>query len=243
MAIWSGSYPKSRLKGKRGIGVPLGGAGFWLLLTATAFAAMPDFLREALDKLNPEVPAGWAYTLKTDSGGRQSIERYDPSKPPAERWTLLRANGRAATADEQAKYFKYKAGLNPGTVPGFFQKRDIEPGSVALVREDAVRAEFNCRFREQAANSDKMLGHVLLHLVVDKRHAYVQKATMVLREPYSPVLGVRMRELVAEISFAPPGVDRPSLPVLSHSHFLGRIFFVPVEENLHVTYTEFTPLP
>jgi hypothetical protein len=55
------------------------------------------------------------------------------------------------------------------------------------------------------------------------------------------VLGVKMRELTVQLLFAPPAAGRPSLPARGTSHFVGRIFLVPVEENLRFTYSEFTP--
>lgn len=241
MASLSGSSPDTpRQIGRTGVRWRRLSLGLSLLLTTAGLAGMPDSLREALKKFKAEVPGGWAYTLKTERAGRQITERFNPSNPPAGQWTLLLTDGRTPTPEEQSKYFKSKASQTPGAVPAIFQKNDLEPGSVELVREDPERAEYRCQFREQAANSDKMLGHLGLRLIVSKRELYIEKFTMELREPYSPVLGVKMRELVVAMSFAPPGDDRPCLPVHSSSHFLGRIFFVPVEENLRVTYSDFT---
>jgi hypothetical protein len=204
---------------------------------------MPGFLRTALDSFRAEVPPDWAYTLTTEREGRLITERFDPSKPPAEQWALLRTGGQAPTRADLENYFKYKAGQAPGAMPATFNKGDIDPGSLALEHEDAERAEFTGRFREQSANADKMLGHVRLRLTVRKRPSYIEKFTMELREPYSPVLTVRMRELAVTMEFAPPGADRPSLPVTSSSHFLGSVFFMPVEENLRFSYADFTRVP
>ncbi len=215
----------------------------WPLLATVTAAAMPDYLRQALGKFSAEVPPGWAYSLTTERDGRQITERYDPSKPPAEQWILLLNAGRPPTQDELDKYAKYKASQAPGAVQATFQKGDIEPGSVELVHEDAERAEFTCSFREVSANADKMLGHLSLRLTVGKRQPHVEKFTLELRKPYSPVLGVQMRELVVTMDFAPPGDDRPSLPDRSSSHFVGRIFFVPVEENLRFSYSDFARVP
>jgi hypothetical protein len=214
-----------------------------LLAATTATAELPAYLHEALGKFSPEVPREWAYTVMTERDGQRTTERFDASKPPEEQWQLLLIEGRKPTADELAKYFKYKAGQVPGATQATFQKNDIEPGSIELLREDALRAEFACAFREQSANSDKMLAHLRLRVTVAKQQPHVEKFALELREPYSPVLGVKMRELLVEMNFAPPGADRPSLPVRSSSHFLGRIFFVPVEENLRYTYSDFIRVP
>jgi hypothetical protein len=201
---------------------------------------MPGFLRTALDSFRAEVPPDWAYTLTTEREGRLITERFDPSKPPAEQWALLRMDGRIPAKADLESYQKYKAGQAPGAMPATFNKGDIDPGSIELVREDPGRAEFTCKFRDQSANADKMLGHLRLRLTIRKLQPHVEKFTMELREPYSPVLTVRMRELVVTMEFAPPGDDRPSLPVRSSSHFLGSVFFISVEENLRFSYADFT---
>lgn len=201
---------------------------------------MPDYMRKALAQFSAEVPQGWAYTLTTVRNEQQVTERYDPARLPAEQWTLLRHNGQAPSASEIEQYAKSRAGGPSATPQATFQKADIEPGSVELVREDAERGEFRCAFRAESTGADKMLGHLALRLIVSKRQPRVERFALELIAPYSPVLGVKMRELQVQMTFAPPEADRPGLPATNSSHFLGRIFFFfTVEENLRVTYSDF----
>ena len=218
--------------------------GLWLLLlllaAARGAAAMPDYVREALENFSTEVPAGWAYTLTTVRNDQdRSTARFDPAKPPAEQWTLLQLNGRTPTAKETAQYARARAGENSAAPQGTFQKADIEPASLELVREDADRGEFRCSFRAEATGSDKMLGHLSLRLTVSKRRPHVEKFALELTAPYSPVLGVKMRELLVQMSFSAPTRTEPSLPTTNTSHFIGRIFFFRMEENLALAYTDF----
>lgn len=211
-----------------------------LLAVASTVAAVPDYVREALGKFSSEVPAGWAYTLTTvRNDDARTAARFDPARPPADQWTLLDLNGRAPTAKERTQYARARAdGGNSSAPQGTFQKGDIDPASITLVSEDTDRGEFSCGFRAEATGADKMLGHLHLRLTVNKRQPHVEKFALELREPYSPVLGVKMRELLVQMSFTPPGSDRPSLPAVNSSHFLGRIFFIRMEENLTLTYTD-----
>ena len=207
----------------------------------TASPALPDFLQEALGKFNPAVPPGWAYTQTTERDKLTTTERFDPVQPPAEQWTLLRYNGQAPSAPELEKYGRFKAANPTSAAQAAFQKGDIDPGSIVLIREDSERAVFSCAFRAESADSDKMLGHLHLQLVVNKRQPHVEKFQLALREPYSPVLGVKMNGLIVEMIFSAPTSDRPSLPAVSTSHFVGRIlFFFGTEENLRLTYFDFT---
>lgn len=216
-----------------------------LFAVASAAADVPDYVREALGKFTPEVPAGWAYTLTTvRNNDARTTARFDPAKPPDEQWTLLDLNGRAPTAKEAAQYARARAsGGNAAAPQGTFQKGDIDPATITLLSEDSGRGEFSCGFRAEATGADKMLGHLRLHLTVNKRHPHIEKFVLELKEPYSPVLGVKMRELLVRMSFTPPAADRPSLPAVNSSHFLGRIFFIGLEENLTLTYTDLVRVP
>lgn len=244
MASLSGSLSESKVRRTGPAACPTG----WLLLglllvAAPALAGNPAYLREALAGFDPAVPGGWAYTLKTERDGRQTVERCDPAKAAAAQWTLLLTDGRPPTSAELEKYAKYKAGQAGGATEGSFRKSDIEPGSLVLVSEDSRWAEYRGAFREQAANSDKMLGHLALLLRICKQPAYVEKYTLVLRDAYSPVLGVKMKELTAEMIFTAPTDDRPVLPWRNRSHFRGRLFFWPITEDLRLTYSDFVRPP
>lgn len=214
-----------------------------LLAGAAAAASQPDYLHTALANFIPEVPPKWAYTLRTEREGQRTTERFDPSKLPAEQWALLRTEGHAPSSQELEKYFKYKASQTPGAMQATFQKNDIEPGTIKLQREDADRADFVCGFREQSTNADKMLGHLRLLLTVNKHLSYVEKFSLVLDAPYSPVFSVKMRELLVKMNFSPPDTSHPSLPQLSSSHFAGRIFLISVEENITYRYSDFVRTP
>ena len=209
------------------------------LMTASARAEMPDFLHAALSHFSPAVPAGWAYTLTTTRNGEPLVESFDPSRPPGGQWNLLQCHSRNPTTEEFEKYTQSRPTADSGGPQSNFQKADIEPGSLQLVIEDAERAEFLGGFREEASGADKMLGHLKLRLIVSKKLSCVQKYVLELKEPYWPVLGVKMNELRVETTFSSPTEDRPSLPITQESHFRGRILLVPTEEKLQVAYSDF----
>lgn len=242
MASSSGSspaFPRPRRNPLRAWCGLLAGA----LATLPACAALPGYLRTALDSFNPGMPAGWACTLTTTRNKDTLVERFDPSRPPGGQWTLRQCHDRAPTAEEKEKYLQSRP---PGSTVGpqaVFQKADIEPGSLTLEREDDERAVFKGAFRSESTGADKMLGHLVLHLIANKRQPHIEKYTLTLETPYSPVLGVKMNELQVEADFLPPGTDRPSLPAKQTSRFTGRILLIPTEEALQVIFSDFAKAP
>lgn len=210
-----------------------------LLAINLAGAQQPAYLRKALDGFQTGVPAGWGYTLTTTRHERAVTERFNPARPPAAQWTLLETEGRAPTPDETEKYLRARA-TTPGGMQPNFERADIEPGSLTLVREDDTHAEFAGSFRETSLGPDKMLGHLKLILSVDKGTAHVSAYTLELKEPYSPVLGVKMTDLRVEARYSAPAAGRPSLLTGITSRFAGRIFFIPTGEDLELIYREHT---
>ena len=215
----------------------------WSLAALPAVAEMPGYLRTALANFMPGIPPGWACTITTTRNDDILVERFDAAKAAGTQWTLLQCHGRAPTSEETEKYRQSRP---PGTSVGpqsNFQRADIEPGSLALVSEDDERAEFRGGFRQESTGADKMLGHLVLHLTVRKRSPHIVKYTLRLESPYSPVLGVKMDELQVAATFAAPDAEHPSLPVEHTSRFKGRILFIPSEENLRVTFSDYVRTP
>lgn len=206
----------------------------------SAAGALPAYVRTALDAFHPEMPPGWGYTLTTVRNDRAITERYEPARPPAGQWTLVETAGRAPTEEELVKYARARSAA-PGGTQANFAKTDIDPGSLTLVKEDDLKAEYTATFRDAATGADKMLGHLRLRLVVAKQVPHVVLSVLELMEPYSPILGVKMNELRVETTYSPPGPGRPSLPREIKSHFAGRIFFISTGEDLLLTYREPTP--
>ena len=213
------------------------------LATLSAVAALPGYLRSALDSFQPGLPPGWACTLATTRNRDTLVERFDPAQSPGKQWTLLQCHDRPPTDEEKEKYQQSRP---PGSTVGqqaVFQKADIEPGSLVLEHEDAERAVYKGAFRAESTGADKMLGHLVLHLTANKIRPHIEKYTLSLETPYSPVLGVKMNELQVEAEFLPPGPDRPSLPAKQTSRFTGRILLISTEEALQVIFSDFTKTP
>ena len=211
-----------------------------LALTLSVRATeVPAYVREALSHFISDAPKGWAYTLTTTKDGDTSIERYDPAQAIGAQWTLLQRNGRPPTDDEIRRYTQYKTGTTQGnTRATTFEKNDIDFGSMRLVREDTERAEFESRFRE---GDDKMLAHFVVNLTFSKSPAVLEKFALRLGAPFSPVIGVRMKELFVDMTFSPATADRPSLPLTSTSIFHGRfMLFKSIDEEVRITYSDYT---
>lgn len=220
--------------------IPFRWLSFLLALTAAAHAAPPAYFHAAVGQLTSDVPRGWAYTLTTKRDAEISVERYDPSRPQAEQWTLVLRNGQSPTEGEIKSYRSYKT-TNAPNMRATFVRGDIDVAHAELLREDATHADFRCGFREDL--DDPMLKHMLVDLTVSKESPRVEKFILHLKEPFWPIIGIKMDELRVEMTFSPPTEDRPSLPLTAVSHFRGRLLLLKsIAEDLNVSYSDFVRL-
>ena len=211
----------------------------FLLVGLTAHATeLPPYLKEALNRFNPDIPSDLAYTITTKRGEASAVERYDPSLPDERKWTLLQCNDQPATAEENSRNGSYRITTSP-SLRATFRRDDIDLTSVRLIREDTERAEYQSRFREDL--KDPLLHHLELRLTVLKKPAAIEQYVLQLTGAYSPVLTVKMLELRVEATFSPPAGDRPALPRRVTSRFRGRVWiFKSIEEDVQTDYADFT---
>lgn len=87
---------------------------FSMIVCGHGMAAMPALLETALGKLQADEDH-WAYTQTTQAYDRKgapdggpTVERYDPSQPPAEQWRLLQWQGREPDERDLRRWEKRK---------------------------------------------------------------------------------------------------------------------------------------
>jgi hypothetical protein len=238
MASSSGLFPacpRPRFESRRWVAW----CAAFLLPVFAAAEALPAYARSALAHFSPNPPPGWAYQLTTVRDDVRMVERYNPALAPGRQWTLVEWLGRAPTADELEKYARSRPAAAAGGPQANFQREDIDPASLRLVREDAEWADFTGSFRESSTGADKMLGHLEIRLSIHKSPAYVGKYQLQLKAPYSPVLTVHMEELFVEATFDAPSGAAPALPKAHTSRFRGRFLIFPKTESLVLIYSDF----
>ena len=163
-------------------------------------AATPDYLRKPLAHFNPNVPAGWAYTLD-DQPQRPDHGRALRSHPAVRR--PVDAAPASRPAAQRARNWKStpvppgcRLRRHPGQLPkGRHRTRQHQAGA----RGRGTGADFTGDVpRASRAGAGQNAGpFAAATLTVNKQPAYVEKYVLDLTEPYWPVLGVKMNELHA----------------------------------------------
>lgn len=194
--------------------------------------APPPWLELALSRL-PEPASAWTSTctLEIERNGQRSVESFDPHATPAARWTLVTRQGVPPTPGELAAYRQSRADPASTPAPTSLTAGQIDLNSLELVRESSTHATLTGGFTEEAAATDKLLARLTVTLLVRKEPAAVVYYRLDLRQPFSPLIGVRMHELEAGAEFGPDGAIRRSW-----SRFRGRVFLRAVQERVTATF-------
>jgi hypothetical protein len=163
------------------------------VLTSVAFTAPAPrpLLEQAVENWLGERDH-WAFTQRAveyeDGKPRERLERYDPSRPGNDRWTLLAINGRLPTSEEHAawsrKKFKKKPRRIDTPIGDFF---DFEDAKIVGQTDRLVRYEVPLRRdKNWLFQTDK----VKVVVSVNKETRALEHLNATVREPVKVLLGL-----------------------------------------------------
>lgn len=176
-------------------------------------ADAPPLLTEVADKMADE-RQHWAFTqLARESKGNgevvERVERYDPSRGDAQRWQLLKLNGRPPTRQEAEEWNRRK-NRTRGKAPKTLE--DYADLSQARVRaEDAETVTYDIPLRSSAGGLFPG-NKISLSLTVNKETKEIARAQAGIAEPFKIALGLAKvinLDLDLEMDDDGPEADKP----------------------------------
>ena len=214
-----------------------------LLLVALGHAAPapPSWLEQAVENWLGERDH-WAFTQRAveyeDGKPRERLERYDPSRPGNQRWTLLAINGRMPTPEEHAAWARKKFKKNPRKIDtpigDFFDFNDAKILSQTdkLVHyEVPLRRDKNWLFQ-----TDK----VKVVVTVNKETRALEHLNASVREPVKVLLGLaRITAGKADLSFLNFDEDAPPGPESTQPTGTARVSVYKFGERVEFTWSDF----
>jgi hypothetical protein len=157
----------------------------------------------------------WAFTQRAvewdDGKARERLERYDPSKPGDERWTLLAIDGHLPTAEEHAAWAKKKFKKHhrrfDSPIGEYF---DFDEAKVVEENRKVVRYEVPLRHdKNWLFEADK----VRVLVTVNKETRALEHLTAQVREPVRVLLGLaKITAGALDLSFLNFDSDAPAGP-------------------------------
>lgn len=209
---------------------------------ADAGFPVPRLVEVAIDNWIGE-SEHWAFTQRAveydDGKPHERLERYDPSQPVAQRWTLLKIDGQPPTAEQQAAWAKKKAKHRSShrfesPVSDFFE---FQKARVVAETPDLIRCEVPLRGdRNWLFQSNK----VKVFVTVNKKTRALDHLSANVREPVKVLFGIaKVTDGALDLSFHD---DDPSTPASSDAtHPTGSVHMTVSKfgERAEFTWSEF----
>lgn len=213
------------------------------LFSSFAFGAErpPSLLEQAVENWLGERDH-WAFTQRAveydGDKPRERLERYDPSRPGNERWTLLAINGKPPTAEQHAAWAKKKFRRKPRRIESplgdFFDFQDAK-----LVTQTANTIQYEVPLRRDKKwlfETDK----VKVLVSVNKETRALEHLTANVREPVKVLLGLaKITDGNLDLSFLNFDDDGNAGPESAQPTGTARVSVSKMGERAEFTWSEF----
>jgi len=204
---------------------------------------LPPPLATALHKLMVDHDH-WAYTQTTqvyDRAGRpeegSQVERYDPSQPEEQQWTLLQRKGRPPTDREvrawkrkKEKELRRREEKSLGEVLDFARATVTREEGATLVYEVPLKPAASRRFPAEK---------FVAFLTVDRERQQLERFGLKARESFRMVGVARVDKVEIDAHFATVDPQYPPQPHLILASGTGRVLFFRVGASAEIKWSDF----
>lgn len=219
-----------------------------LLYPVTGFAQDTDADPEALYEqakaaIRWEFDSDWSFVETSLEEGELRIARYDPRKPPAERWTLLSIDGRAAGPDDVEEFRNEKAEDQGGNAFAEVSREldeRVTPGSLRLIETTADRQVLGF---VPAEDDEDIAGHVDGRMVIARSGPYLESMEIRNTRVVDAGLGTRIEEFLRRYRFEPVAAGGPVFPKSTELRVKGTaLWLIDFDEVEVIRLSDFQPV-
>jgi hypothetical protein len=203
-----------------------------------ATAAQKELFSAALGKVGLDADV-WAFTetARASDGDRVTTVRYDPSKPPAERSTLLKVDGKVP----KPAYLQQWRSEPHDTLPGLGElpplSTVVDTDDVRIFADETAAIVFELPVK--ASNAEFPGDKFQAQFRVNKTHRGFEDFSVKLREPMRVAGVAKVTDAGLEARFQTPDPTLAPQPVLLKMGGGVRVLLVKVSRSIEVTRTDF----
>ncbi len=195
------------------------------LLAALPVAAEQDYdalFERALNAVDFDFHEEWAYSETSVVDGRVWIGRYDPRRPPGDRWSLTSVDGRAPNAEE-IEEFRDEREEGDGDMDDGVVVEMVEPDTVRLIEETGDYWLLGFKPDEDEEN---FMENVQATLRISKPEEYLEFIDIHNVGVIAPAFGVRISKLITRFTFGPAVEGGRVVPLSSQVEVTGRAYLL-----------------
>ncbi len=209
-----------------------------LLTTFARSEPISSEMKDALKTFRSEGSLGWAFTQRTEGGGKSRVERFDPRLAEFHRWVLVESDGHPPSTEEATRYNELQTRRSSGqTAPNV--KDQIDENSGEVLSDDGVHVTWRFKLLTTDA-ADRSAAHMTATFTLHRPTRTIERVELASFEPFKPVLGVSITEARTTIEYSLPEDSRPTLLKNVRMTVRGKAwFFKSMDEDLLVTYSDY----
>jgi hypothetical protein len=179
----------------------------------------------------------WAYTQvirRLDKKEGETISTYDPSKPFAERWSLLQWKGRPPTPVERDRWLKRRQ--NERKQSSFIGLLDIS--NAKQVGRDGEVDVFEVPLKKEMIKNLVPTDKFVAHVGVDRDRETVEEFSLRTRESFR-IAGIgEVDSAEGEVVFKHIDERYVPQPALVRTSGTGRALFVKVDRSMEISFLD-----
>lgn len=212
------------------------------LAATTLRAETPALLATALHKLQAEENR-WAFTQTTQTYDRTGapdggvmVEKFDPSQPPDQQWTLVLRDGKPPT-ERQLRTWRKKRDKETrrrqekslGQVIDFAQAKAVREEARAVVYEVPLQKEASRRFP-----SEKFV----VFMTVDRAAEALEQVALRTRGSFRMIGVAKVEQVELDVDLRPIDPAYAPQPTRLKVSGSGKVLFVRVGGSAEITLTD-----
>lgn len=219
-----------------------------LAALAAGAAAAEDhesFVRLAFAAVDDDFKHTWAFTETIDEDEARLSWRYDPSRRPGERWSLIAVDGREPTARDLEDFGdREDYGAHEEDDTTLADELDIiDFESLELLEETGERRIYSFAptgDKDAGDEERRFMEQVAGRLSIVKQGLWLESLEMRNEKPIRPATGVRISRFLTRLSFGRLGTDGPVVPMAVDVEIRGRaLLMFGFDEKESIRYSDF----
>ncbi len=215
-----------------------------LVANAALADTFPAPVQAVIDLHADDQKQQWAYTRETRDEEGHYVERFDPTLPRDQQWTLIEFEGKTPTKKALRRYQKHYEELFDRESPTRFDLESmLDPATMRLAQETDELLTYTFQPLAEDEEDAEFVAYLIGTVIISKTTNDVVSLGMRNKEEFSPMAMVKIKELSLNLTFERFVNTGPNFISRASSNTSGRLMGLKeISESEDVRYRDFTAL-
>ncbi|MBN2282230.1 MAG: hypothetical protein JXQ65_16730 [Candidatus Marinimicrobia bacterium] len=211
--------------------------GFFLILAGSLLAQTPEIVTAAFEKVNADTVHQYRFKKSVRASDNTQILQYDPTQEGSDCWQLISVNDQPPDKNQLREFYKEMSKNGKDSNKSLsFDTKDMK--DFLLLQETSKIMEY--AFAINGDEDDKMAENLKCSLCINKSDTTINRIAMLLTEPVSPMISVKIDEFRVEMVFDKIAETGSTLIKETQTRIKGKaMVFKEIDENVTEKYFDY----